>query len=313
MAVTSPAIPVTTEGKEPDLRPLWGAIEPALAKAMRAAHRATRPRHTKGDIKDAAYEVMEEAYLKAAGGSAAWPTRARSTTSARPLVQEILGPEAELKDKYFTQNLLPDFIAEHPELTADWDVVYDARGHLIEPHTGDQHPGRHAAGARLPAAAPAPAADLVTVDAALYPTLGPENRFPTLLYIEKEGFEPLLRKARIAERFDCAIMSTKGMSVTAARLIVDRYAQQGVRVLVAHDFDRSGACIARTLGNDTRRYSFEADPDVVDLGLSLAEARGDGPAGRGRARPGPGEDKLREYGLSEEEIDFLIRQGVASS
>ena len=42
--------------------------------------------------------------------------------------------------------------------------------------------------------------------------------------------------------------------------MVDRYAQQGVRILVAHDFDRAGACIAYTLGNDTRRYSFEADP-----------------------------------------------------
>ena len=126
--------------------------------------------------------------------------------------------------------------------------------------------------------------DLVAIDEALYPTLGPENRYSTLLYIEKEGFEALLRKARIAERFDCAVMSTKGMSVTAARLVVDRYAQQGVRILVAHDFDRSGAAIAGTLGHDTRRYSFEADPDVVDLGLSLAEARGDGPAGRGRAQ-----------------------------
>ena len=27
--------------------------------------------------------------------------------------------------------------------------------------------------------------------------MGPENRFKTLLYIEKEGFDPLLRKAQI--------------------------------------------------------------------------------------------------------------------
>ena len=25
---------------------------------------------------------------------------------------------------------------EEPELTKDWDVVFDARGHLREPHTG---------------------------------------------------------------------------------------------------------------------------------------------------------------------------------
>ena len=26
-------------------------------------------------------------------------------------------------------------MAEHPDQTAEWDVVYDARGHFAEPHT----------------------------------------------------------------------------------------------------------------------------------------------------------------------------------
>ena len=104
-------------------------------------------------------------------------------------------------------------------------------------------------------------------------------------------------------------MSTKGMSVTAARQIVDRYAQQGVRILVAHDLDRAGACIAHTLGNDTRRYNFEANPEVIDLGLSLCEARAMGLLDEAAPQEGPGKDKLREYGLGEEEIDFLIGQG----
>jgi DNA topoisomerase VI subunit A len=38
---------------------------------------------------------------------------------------------------------------------------------------------------------------------------------------EKEGFTEILSAARIAERFDIAIMSTKGMSSTAARRLVD--------------------------------------------------------------------------------------------
>ena len=53
-------------------------------------------------------------------------------------------------------------------------------------------------------------ADLISVDASLYPTMGPENRFKTLLYVEKEGFDPLLRKVRIAERFDCAVIRRRG-------------------------------------------------------------------------------------------------------
>jgi hypothetical protein len=38
--------------------------------------------------------------------------------------------------QYFTQHLLPDYMDEYPDKTANWDVVFDARGHLREPHTG---------------------------------------------------------------------------------------------------------------------------------------------------------------------------------
>lgn len=44
-------------------------------------------------------------------------------------------PDIVLKDSYFTQDLLPDYQKDFPEHTADWDVVYDDRGHLVEPHT----------------------------------------------------------------------------------------------------------------------------------------------------------------------------------
>ena len=69
-----------------------------------------------------------------------------------------------------------------------------------------------------------------------------------MLFVEKEGFKPLLRAARIAERFDCAPMSTKGMSVIAARELVEWLSAQGVRILVAHDFDRSGFVDINDLG-----------------------------------------------------------------
>ena len=43
------------------------------------------------------------------------------------------------------------------------------------------------------------------------------NRFGAVLFIEKEGFLPLFHRVRLAERYDLAIMSTKGMRVVAAR------------------------------------------------------------------------------------------------
>ena len=45
-------------------------------------------------------------------------------------------------------------------------------------------------------------------------------------------------------------MSTKGMSTTAARLLLDRLAPRIDKVLVAHDFDVSGFSIFGTLGSD---------------------------------------------------------------
>ena len=39
-----------------------------------------------------------------------------------------------LNAQYFTQTLVPDYMTEHPEETADWDVVFDDRGHFREPH-----------------------------------------------------------------------------------------------------------------------------------------------------------------------------------
>jgi hypothetical protein len=117
-----------------------------------------------------------------------------------------------------------------------------------------------------------------------------------------------MRAARIPERFDCAVMSTEGTSVTAAREVVEDHARQGVTILVAHDFDRSGACIAHTLGHDTRRYTFAAAPDVVDLGLHLIEAQSMGLRDEAAPEGGPGEEKLREYGLGKRDIDFLIRK-----
>ena len=86
-----------------------------------------------------------------------------------------------------------------------------------------------------------------------FPTKGPTNRFGAVLFIEKEGFDEMLKAARIAERYDIAVMSTKGMSVKAARLLVDRL---HVALLVLHDFDQAGFSIIGTLRRSTRRYRY---------------------------------------------------------
>ena len=90
-------------------------------------------------ILEAAYQFMAEAYAKASGDGKL-PAKARQVMyAARPKILDATERDT-LSDAYFTQQLLPDFIEEHPEICAEWDIIWDARGHLVEPHTGEVVP-----------------------------------------------------------------------------------------------------------------------------------------------------------------------------
>jgi hypothetical protein len=116
---------------------------------------------------------------------------------------------------------------------------------------------------------------------------------------------------RLAERYELAIMSTKGLSVTASRLLVDQLcAAHRIPLLVLHDFDKSGFSILGTLRRDTRRYAFRNRIDVVDLGLRLEDVEDSGLETEDvvhRSDPAP---NLRENGATAEEIAFLRTRRV---
>jgi hypothetical protein len=85
-------------------------------------------------IKEAAWRVMEEAFMKASANNTL-PANARQIMyAARPKIAQLADRELGGKfDKYFTQTLLPDYIAEMRPAWAS-KVVFDARGHFAEPH-----------------------------------------------------------------------------------------------------------------------------------------------------------------------------------
>jgi hypothetical protein len=137
-------------------------------------------------------------------------------------------------------------------------------------------------------------------------TYGPDGNFGAVLFVEKEGFLPLLKRVKLAKRYDIAIMSSKGMSVTAARTLVDQLCT-GIPLLVLHDFDSAGIIIKDTLQNDTRRFSYTSPPTVIDLGLQYGDI--DGLA----AEPNNSnisDERLTEAGLDPAAIAFLRRQRV---
>ena len=174
-------------------------------------------RRQKVTIKDAAHEIMETAYLKVSDNGQL-PANARQVMYvARPHILERT-ERGSIDDAYFTQVLLPDYIAQ---TGVKWDIVYDDRGHFREPHTdrviglGTLAVRNYLKGIR----------DTHQGEPSFSPgkiiTCGPHGRFGALLYVEKEGFDSLWKSVHLAERYDIGILSCKGMSVTAARQLAE--------------------------------------------------------------------------------------------
>ena len=267
------------------------AVTKSWTKQRKREERESRARNSRGDYcrptrvnqSDVALDVIPKAYAKASDNGRL-PAHARQIFyAARKEIQDRT--ERKLDSKYFTQTLLPRYINQHSDARSWW-VVYDARGHLSEPHTENELPlgtldverylkkvQTHFVGV--------PDVQINAGAAVLYPTAGPTNRYSAILFIEKEGFNPLFRETKLAERYDLAIMSTKGQSVVAARRLVDEVCKVGggVPVLVLHDFDKEGFLISQTLTQisdaalfgERVRYEFRHEVNVIDLGLRLAD------------------------------------------
>ena len=279
-------------------------------RRIRSYNRATwkPPRVKKETIKDLAWRFMSQAYKKAAGGIGMCLAR-MVFYAARPMILSELDDEKNLDSKYFTQTLLPDYMAAHPSDTASWRILWDERGHLYEPHTGKEIGLGTLAVDRYLAESYTGADTTIDQLETGYPTVGPRHRFANVLLVEKEGFQQLFEHVKLDTRYDLAIMSSKGMNTTSARKLVEKL--PGVRFLVLHDFDKSGFSILGTLTRSTRRYHFDRLPDIVDFGVRLedVEAEAEGLASEPVHYPGGSRKNLRENGATPQELEFLVRGG----
>lgn len=196
-------------------------------------------------LKDSVFSVMWEAYEKATGLS--FPIGCRQLFyQVRPLIQQHT--DKELDYNYFSQTLLTDYRQNVKELPL---LYYDPRGVLYEPHTGQSVP----LGTR-------------EVDAYEFPSW----LYNKILYIEKKGFWPVLQAAKLAERYDMAIVVGEGYACEAVRtLFRNADSGQGYRIFVMHDADPYGYDICRTLREETARMPGY-HVDIIDMGLFLKDA-----------------------------------------
>ena len=173
----------------------------------------------------------------AASANGTLPASARQVMyQARPFIQEKMGGQ-QLNDQYFCQQLLPDYMEENG---VDWDITYDDRGHFTEPHT------EHSIGLGT-----------ISVRDYLASIGAPKLEEPSFAagkrrYTRAETAASARccssrRKAscRCSRRcispsaIDLAIMSTKGMSSTAARTLIDNLCQHQDAAACAARFRQS--------------------------------------------------------------------------
>ena len=292
----------------------YAKIEKAKIRSANQGNRAmerylTSTQQKERSIKAIVYENLPAVYASVSQAGD-YPAIVRQIYyGCRPLVLEELTDKPDLGSNYITQTLVPDFMEENPDICADWDVVFDARGHFAEPHTnvtlglGTLEVREYLDSFSMPSGLQ----DKAPQFSALFPTVGPAGRFSNILFIEKEGFMPLLQKAEISTRFDLAIMSSKGIGSTATRRLMESLS--GVRIFTLHDFDKAGFSIVGTLQRDTRRYRFKNPPEIIDLGIRLEDVRRLKLASEPFAIKPNAAVNLRENGATEDEIKFLLGDG----
>jgi len=287
--VIAPYMPLTTDGKAPDLRPLVEHIGEVVKKAT---DRAKRDRRATGlrqrTQKDMVFDAIPQgAAILGEGGRYRFSQR-HLLYVIRPAIKPELGRDIEWET--FTK-----IVTDYEDGVGPIPGMYrDPRGVVYHPHLREEIP-------------------LGTLAVEEYRR--PEWVFNKVLYVEKEGFFPLLKDLQWPERHDCALLTSKGQATRAAKDLIDLLGEtdEELTFFAIHDADAPGTMIYQALQEATRARPARR-VKIINLGLDPWEAT------TGRPRPGhsAGEDfddlDYWEPGLNLpfEPITYKTRQPVGS-
>lgn len=239
--VTSPYMPITNDGKAPDLRPMLNDLFKAVETAARAAKRATSaPRGT--SKKQATYYELRQAIHNASSNGKHRFNIRNLYYAMRPLLAKTWGI-TELEYNTFCGDVA-DWENEHGEIKG---MYRDARGVLYTPHTHET-------------------IELGTLAVENYRR--PEWTFRRILYIEKRGFFPLLIDEGWPDRWDCALLTSQGQATAAVKDLFDLLGDtdEPIEFFCIHDADAYGTVIYESLVEETRRRGARR-VTVHNLGL----------------------------------------------
>jgi hypothetical protein len=249
MNINTSYMPITSDGKQPDFRPMVNVIAQTIQKAIKKATRF-KPFENKPTAKVSEKDIikgcLEVAISKASGNGEYRYSQRQLYYAVRPYVMNQLGKESEYS--YFSS-----VITDIESIDGDLPGMYrDPRGVIYHPHLKTEIP-------------------LGTIAVEEYAR--PDWTFNKILYSEKEGFFPILKDTKWAERHDCALMTSKGYASRAVKDILDLLGETAEELLFfcIHDADAAGTMIYESLQEATKARPGRK-VRIINLGLDPAEA-----------------------------------------
>lgn len=248
--IITPYMPITNDGKTPDLGKFADALQSAISSVLRAIKKALPPSPSgKTNKRESIAKHLPEA-INRASDNGAYPFSLRQLFyKVRPGVITDTGDEPDYD--YFC-SVVGDWENRHSEIAG---MYRDIRGSFYHPHMGES-------------------LELGTKMVNGYER--PEWTFNKVLFVEKEGFFELLKAVKFPERYDCALLSSKGFASRAAKDLIDLLAEstagkEPLQVFCLHDADAPGTMIYQSLQEATKARPGRKI-EVINLGLDIAEA-----------------------------------------
>lgn len=245
--VQTPFMPITSDGKAPNLKPMLAELTEAIGKAVSKAKRMHRPAAGKPRTqRDIVLANVEECSAKVSQSGRYRFSQRQLFYAVRPLLIDETGKEPDYDN-------FCKILTDYENIYGDIPGMYrDSRGTLYHPHTGE----------RL-------AIGTLSVERYQYP----EWTFNKILYIEKEGLFEILIDEQWPEIHDCVLVTTKGQATRAVKDLLDLMGKKGepLTFFCVHDADAAGTTIYEALQNETRSRPGR-EVEIINLGLDPWEA-----------------------------------------
>jgi hypothetical protein len=242
----TPHMPITSDGKTPDLeifvQPIVECVEKAIRKTRGYSGAEGKPPSQKAIF----LENLDEGVRLASDNGRFRPSVRDLFYAMRPFFLPILERDPEYKT-------FETMVADHERDEGEIEGLYrEERGAIYHPHTGDE-------------------TQLGTLEVETYER--PAWLYSSIVIIEKMGLIEAIKTVGLHDRLDFAPMTSRGYTTRAVKDLLDSLSNhdEPLKVFCVVDADAPGGLIYETLVKETRARGARK-VDVVFIGLAPWEA-----------------------------------------